>query len=92
MPENREVLVKCALSGLQSVMYRQLQCSVLRSRDDRGNLNTKAYSNIIIRLRQVCNHPYLLNDELYDLGESQLVRACGKFEVLDRILPKLKAT
>lgn len=53
MPENREVIIKTPLSGLQSVMYRQLQYSVMRTRDDKGNVNTKTYNNIIIRLRQV---------------------------------------
>eukprot|EP00960_Hanusia_phi_P039164 753784-Hanusia_phi.AAC.7 len=90
MPENREVIIKCSLSGLQSIMYRQLQHAVLRSRDDKGNVTAKAYNNIIVRLRQVCNHPYLL-DEQWDLGQENLVRVCGKFDVLDRILPKLKA-
>ncbi|EKX55328.1 hypothetical protein GUITHDRAFT_62679 [Guillardia theta CCMP2712] len=90
MPENREVIIKCSLSGLQSIMYRQLQHAVLRSRDEKGNVTAKAYNNIIVRLRQVCNHPYLL-DEQWDLGEENIVRVCGKFDVLDRILPKLKA-
>lgn len=90
MPENREVIIKCSLSGLQNVMYRQLQYQTLQ---DRSNLNTKTFNNIVIRLRQVCNHPYLLDDEKYqvDLGPENIVRTCGKFDVLDRILPKLKA-
>lgn len=89
MPENREVIIKCSLSGLQSIMYRQLQYSTLRSRDDKGNVQGKSFNNIVIRLRQVCNHPYLLDDQ-FDLGPENIVRSCGKFDVLDRILPKLK--
>ncbi len=38
---------------------------------------------------QVCNHPYLIPE--YDLGTDMLVRSCGKLDVLDRVLPKLKA-
>lgn len=38
---------------------------------------------------QVCNHPYLIPE--CDLGSDQIVRSCGKLDVLDRILPKLKA-
>ena len=34
---------------------------------------------------QVCNHPYLLDDD-YDLGDENLVRACGKFEVFSLLL------
>jgi len=44
-------------------------------------------------LRQCCNHPYLVDSKngTYDLGYDNLVRVCGKFDVLDRILPKLQA-
>lgn len=38
----------------------------------------------------MCNHPYLL-DEQWNLGDDNVVRVCGKFDVLDRILPKLKS-
>jgi ATP-dependent helicase STH1/SNF2 len=47
-----------------------------------------------MQLRKVCNHPYVFNeveddvspDHLYD---DNLFRTSGKFELLDRILPKL---
>ena len=95
MPENREVVIKCALSALQKIQYRQLSYATLRTRDEKGNLKTTSYNNTIMRLRQVCNHPYMLDDPNKDakwnLGPELRVRACGKLDVLDRILPKLKA-
>lgn len=91
MPENREVVIKCALSALQKIQYRQLSYATLRTRDEKGNLKTTSYNNTIMRLRQVCNHPYLMEDPEWDLGPAMRVRACGKLDVLDRILPKLKA-
>jgi len=87
------VVIKCTLSALQKIQYRQLSYATLRTRDDKGNLKTTAYNNTIMRLRQVCNHPYLMNDKEndgWDLGPAMRVRACGKLDVLDRILPKLK--
>lgn len=40
-------------------------------------------------MRKVCNHPYLfLRDYVID---EDLIRASGKFALLDRMLPKLKA-
>ena len=86
-------MIKCTLSALQKIQYRQLSYATLRTRDDKGNLKTTAYNNTIMRLRQVCNHPYLMNDKEndgWDLGPAMRVRACGKLDVLDRILPKLK--
>ena len=40
---------------------------------------------------QAVNHPYLfLQDEGYDIDDD-IWRASGKFELLDRMLPKLRA-
>ncbi|XP_074424840.1 putative global transcription activator SNF2L2 isoform X2 [Larus michahellis] len=59
--------------------------------------------NTIMQLRKICNHPYMFQhiEESFaeHLGYSngvingaELYRASGKFELLDRILPKLRAT
>ena len=52
----------------------------------RSNLSA---SNVVLRLRQICNHPFLLA-ESWTVGPA-LVRSCGKFEVLYRLLPALVA-
>jgi hypothetical protein len=39
---------------------------------------------------QVCNHPYLFFSDTWPTN-SDIVRSSGKFELLDRMLPKLKA-
>lgn len=45
----------------------------------------------MMQLRKCCNHPYLFLKNYDDLGSPEwIVRASGKFELLDRILPKLK--
>lgn len=41
------------------------------------------------QLRKICNHPYLFEDE-YHVNDN-LWRTSTKFELLDRMLPKLKA-
>lgn len=49
-----------------------------------------------MQFRKICNHPYVF-DEVEDLmnpsriTDRNLFRVSGKFELLDRILPKLKA-
>lgn len=50
-----------------------------------------------MQFRKVCNHPYVFEqvEEAINpmkVTDMNLVRVCGKFELLDRILPKMKVT
>ncbi|XP_014210682.1 ATP-dependent helicase brm [Copidosoma floridanum] len=70
----------------------------------RGKGGAKALMNTIVQLRKLCNHPFMFHhiEEKYCeylgiqgsgvITGPLLYRASGKFELLDRILPKLKAT
>jgi hypothetical protein len=57
---------------------------------------THTHSSLCYRLlsrrqmRKVCNHPYLFLNGDFMIDEN-IVRASGKFELLNRMLPKLKA-
>jgi ATP-dependent helicase STH1/SNF2 len=88
LPEARENILKCELSSLQKVLYLQTENHVLTSQTADGASRQRKMSNRIAQLRKVCNHPFLFDE--YDLGDEYLVRSCGKFALLDRILPKLK--
>merc|ERR1712203_1274730 len=68
-----------------------------------GPGGAKALMGTIMQLRKLCNHPFMFQqvEESYakHIGSPtdvitgpDLFRASGKFELLDRILPKLKAT
>ena len=68
-----------------------------------GKSGRRALMNKIMQLRKICNHPFLFEEIEERLAQSfgrtngiingpDLFRASGKFELLDRILPKLKAT
>jgi len=48
--------------------------------------------NTLMQLRKICNHPYLFNEREDWNVDRNIVRAAGKFDLLDHILPKLKAT
>uniref|UniRef100_A0A8D0G8C3 SWI/SNF related BAF chromatin remodeling complex subunit ATPase 2 n=1 Tax=Sphenodon punctatus TaxID=8508 RepID=A0A8D0G8C3_SPHPU len=73
-------------------------------KDKKGKGGAKTLMNTIMQLRKICNHPYMFQhiEESFaeHLGYSngvingyaELYRASGKFELLDRILPKLRAT
>lgn len=58
------------------------------------SVRVNALNSPQVRLRMVCNHPYLLqhiySEEHYAIDEN-IVRASGKFELLDRMLPKFRA-
>merc|ERR1711997_592056 len=63
----------------------------------------KALMNTIMQLRKLCNHPFMFQqvEESYAkhigsptdvVSGPDIYRASGKFELMDRILPKLKAS
>ncbi|XP_063052007.1 transcription activator BRG1 [Engraulis encrasicolus] len=108
LPEKVEYVIKCDMSALQRVLYRHMQAKGVlltdgSEKDKKGRGGTKALMNTIVQLRKICNHPYMFQqiEESFSehLGFSggfvqgpDLYRASGKFELLDRILPKLRAT
>lgn len=82
-----EKVLRCELTPTQRILYQGLMT------------NQITMHNKMVQLRKVCNHPYLFHPYTrsvpgatnYVFDES-LVRSCGKFMLLDQILPKLKAT
>uniref|UniRef100_A0A669BHQ5 SWI/SNF related BAF chromatin remodeling complex subunit ATPase 4a n=1 Tax=Oreochromis niloticus TaxID=8128 RepID=A0A669BHQ5_ORENI len=108
LPEKVEYVIKCDMSALQRVLYRHMQAKGVlltdgSEKDKKGKGGTKTLMNTIMQLRKICNHPFMFQhiEESFSehLGYSggiitgpDLYRASGKFELLDRILPKLRAT
>lgn len=57
----------------------------------------KGFSNELMQLRKICQHPYLfesVEDKIspHGLIDDNIYRVAGKFELLTRILPKFFAT
>uniref|UniRef100_A0A674NIW0 SWI/SNF related BAF chromatin remodeling complex subunit ATPase 4a n=1 Tax=Takifugu rubripes TaxID=31033 RepID=A0A674NIW0_TAKRU len=108
LPEKVEYVIKCDMSALQRVLYRHMQAKGVlltdgSEKDKKGKGGTKTLMNTIMQLRKICNHPYMFQhiEESFSehLGYTggivtgpDLYRSSGKFELLDRILPKLRAT
>ncbi|KAG6950013.1 hypothetical protein JG688_00014370 [Phytophthora aleatoria] len=99
LPDKVEKVLKCELSGWQKIMYRRIQeggALLMETTDGSGKKKGKAkytskgLSNVLMQLRKVCNHPYLFQTNGYQI-DFDIVRSSGKFELLDRMLPKLKA-
>jgi ATP-dependent helicase STH1/SNF2 len=99
LPDKTERILKTPLSAIQQKLYSQvLQSGAMMIRpDESGKRSTKSINNTIMQLRKICNHPYVFS-EVEDVlnpnsvTDMNIFRTSGKFELLDRILPKFKAT
>ena len=90
LPEKTERVLRCELSGWQRKLYKAIHTKSIASRDKNGeDVSAGGLNNAVMQLRKVCNHPYLFLNDYY--VDEDMVRSSGKFELLDRMLPKLKA-
>ncbi|KAI8141373.1 SNF2 family N-terminal domain-containing protein [Fennellomyces sp. T-0311] len=100
LPDKVERVIKCKLSALQSRLYWQMKKhGMLFAGDSGGSGRTsiKGLNNTIMQLRKICNHPFVFEEvervvNPYKMSNDLLYRTSGKFELLDRILPKLRLT
>merc|ERR1739844_890868 len=108
LPDKVEYIIKCEMSGLQRRLYSHMQEKGVLLMDHSaqkkpGQSGAKALMNTIMQLRKLCNHPFMFQqvEESYAkhigmvtdvIQGPDIYRASGKFELMDRILPKLKAS
>lgn len=99
LPDKTEKVVKCKFSALQARLYRQMFLhNKLAVSDGKGGKTTaKGLSNMMMQLRKLCNHPFVFDEVENQMNPASisndlLWRTCGKFELLDRILPKYQVT
>lgn len=97
LPEKQETVIKCKFSALQAKLYKQLVTYNKMSVSDGkgGKTGMRGLSNMLMQLRKLCNHPFVfeqVEEQMNpDKGTNDLLwRTAGKFELLDRILPKFK--
>lgn len=57
-----------------------------------GSGKSKGLQNTVMQLRKCCNHPFLFLFDYDPQIRDEIVRSSGKFELLDRLLPKLRRT
>ncbi|UPR01886.1 SNF2-like ATP-dependent DNA helicase [Chloropicon primus] len=96
LPDKSIVICKCDLSAWQRAYYKQItEGGSVMLETPKGNSKSRTLMNSAMQLRKACIHPYLFLDSMYPPYEpedpAELVRASGKFHLLDRVLPKLKA-
>lgn len=99
LPDKTEYVIKCDQSALQKVIYRHMQKGLLL--DAKMSSGARSLMNTVVHLRKLCNHPFLFPNiedscraywKVNEVNGTDLMRVAGKLELLDRILPKLKAT
>lgn len=94
LPPKSETIIMVGMSKMQKQLYKKL---LLRDIDsitgNSSNKNRTAMLNIVMQLRKCCGHPYLfegVEDRSLDpLGE-HLVNNCGKLNMVDKLLKRLK--
>lgn len=99
LPDKTERVIKCNFSSLQAKLYKQLLSHnrLMVSDGKGGKTGLRGLSNMLMQLRKLCNHPFVF-EEVEDQinpgrGSNDLLwRTAGKFELLDRIMPKFQAT
>ncbi|XP_058078291.1 chromatin structure-remodeling complex protein SYD-like isoform X2 [Magnolia sinica] len=95
LPGKIERLVRCDTSAYQKLLMKRVE-------DNLGSIGApkvRRVYNSVMELRNICNHPYLSQVHAEEVDSlipkhylPPIVRLCGKLEMLDRLLPKLKAT
>lgn len=91
LPQKVEHVIRCDMSAWQRVLYRQVQSRIgLATGEHNGSV--KSYNNLLMQSKKICNHPYLFYDQeaILDLPADYLIRASGKFSLLQHMLPKLR--
>ncbi|KAK9703577.1 ATP-dependent DNA helicase Snf21, partial [Basidiobolus ranarum] len=98
LPDKVERIVKCKLSALQSKLYNQMRKhGMLFTNGEKGTAGIKGLNNTIMQLKKICNHPFVFEEVERVVNPTRatneiIYRVSGKFELLERILPKFVAT
>ncbi|KAJ5442795.1 HAS subgroup [Penicillium cf. griseofulvum] len=99
LPDKQERVIKCRFSALQAKLYKQLVTHNKMAVTDGkgGKTGMRGLSNMLMQLRKLCNHPFVfepVEDQMNPtrMSNDLLWRTAGKFELLDRVLPKFRAT
>jgi ATP-dependent helicase STH1/SNF2 len=101
LPDKVEKVIKCKFSSLQAKIYKQLlnYNAIFIGEGQVGATKSglKGLNNKIMQLRKACNHPFVFEEVETVVNPEKsttdmIWRSAGKFELLDRILPKLKRT
>jgi ATP-dependent helicase STH1/SNF2 len=99
LPDKQERVIKCNFSALQAKLYKQLGTHnrILVNDSSGKKTGMRGLSNMLMQLRKLCNHPFVFEEVETQMSPGSSVndliwRTAGKFELLDRVLPKFQVT
>ena len=99
LPDKQERVVKCNFSALQAKLYKQLlnHNRLVVSDGKGGKTGMRGLGNMLMQLRKLCNHPFVFEEVEDQMNPTKITndllwRVSGKFELLDRVLPKFQVT
>ncbi|KAI9331458.1 SNF2 family N-terminal domain-containing protein [Zopfochytrium polystomum] len=102
LPDKVETVIKCPMSALQRKMTDWVKVRRVIGPFHEVTAKTggiRALNNLVMQFRKICNHPFifpeveaLLVPTSNQFTNDLIFRTSGKFELLDRILPKFLAT
>ncbi|RKP40310.1 SNF2 family N-terminal domain-containing protein, partial [Dimargaris cristalligena] len=98
LPDKVEHVIRCRQSALQSSLYSQfVKHGMLFTGEKEKGKGVKGLSNTVMQLRKLVNHPFVFEEVENQVNPTHtnntlLYRTSGKFELLDRVLPKLFGT
>ncbi len=100
MPSKSELIVRIDMSPIQRKYYKLILTKNYEALQSRMGGGHQSLLNIVMQLKKCCNHPYLLQaaqeeapltqNRMYEGGA--LTKACGKLELLIKMLRRLKET
>lgn len=100
LPDKVEKVIKCKMSALQAAIYQQMlkhRQLFTGEQTNKKNVGLRGFNNQIMQLKKICNHPFVFEEVEDQINPARATnhsiwRVAGKFELLERVLLKLKAT
>lgn len=92
LPQKIEMVIKVELSAQQKLVYKGIQENNQLMVDPSRQKSKISLKNAIMQLRKICNHPYLFEGHQPNELNDHIFNVSGKFELLDRMLPKMIKT
>ena len=95
IPQKKELMVRVELSEKQRVLYQAVLTKNFEVLQRKGQHKQRSLTNVVMELKKCANHPWLVEGgpdvELSAAELAELVESSGKMQLLELLLPKLKA-
>ena len=89
LPPKSETVIKVELSDWQKIVYNGILKGRLARDPATGKIGNQSLRNAMMQLRKISNHPYQFLQGYPVENYDWIFMSSGKFELLDRILPKI---